>query len=185
VKTRNSSVAAIKTVVATLFFMPKTVKIHSTFRRWSYQKKFKNGEVILNTGLMLGYTKVGKDDEGRAVYEINEAEAEIVRRIYREYLAGTTVARICGELEADGILTKFGKTDVLLMEVAGYTPWKLSERMEIRNKVKEQNPDCKIVLVVDENTEEEIAEQVKQESRTIKTIFSYTNLSAQVTLICC
>ena len=75
--------------------------------------------------------------------------------------------------------------DVLLMEVAGYTPWKLSERMEIRNKVKEQNPDCKIVLVVDENTEEEIAEQVKQESRTIKTIFSYTNLSAQVTLICC
>ena len=109
-KTRNSSVAAIKTVVATLFFMPKTVKIHSTFRRWSYQKKFKNGEVILNTGLMLGYTKVGKDDEGRAVYEINEAEAEIVRRIYREYLAGTTVARICGELEADGILTKFGKT---------------------------------------------------------------------------
>ena len=51
--------------------------------------------------------------------------------------------------------------------------------------IKEQNPDCKIVLVVDENTEEEIAEQVKQESRTIKTIFSYTNLSAQVTLICC
>ncbi len=81
----------------------------STNIKWSYQKKFKNGEVILNTGLMLGYTKVGKDDEGRAVYEINEAEAEIVRRIYREYLAGTTIPRIAKGLEADGIPTKLGK----------------------------------------------------------------------------
>ena len=78
-------------------------------QRWSYQKKFKNGEVILNTGLMLGYTKVGKDDEGRAVYEINEAKAEIVRRIYREYLAGSTIPRIAKGLEADGIPTKLGK----------------------------------------------------------------------------
>ena len=51
---------------------------------------------------------------------------------------------------------------VLLMEVTGYTPWKLSERMKLRDAVKEKNPDCKIVLVVDENAEKEVAKQVKQ-----------------------
>lgn len=82
----------------------------STNIKWTYQKKFKNGEVILNTGLMLGYTKAGrKDEEGREIYEINEAEAAIVRRIYREYLAGTTITRICRGLEEDGIPTKLGK----------------------------------------------------------------------------
>lgn len=77
--------------------------------KWAYAKKFKNGEVILNTGLMLGYTKVGKDEEGRAVYEINEAEAKIVRRIYREFVSGLSVTRICRGLEADGIPTKLGR----------------------------------------------------------------------------
>ena len=50
----------------------------------------------------------------------------------------------------------------LLMEVTGYTPWKLEERMKIRNAVKAQNPECKIVLVVDENAEKDAARHVKQ-----------------------
>lgn len=50
----------------------------------------------------------------------------------------------------------------LLMEVTGYTPWMLSERMKIRNTIKEKYPECKIVLVVDENAEKEVAKQVKQ-----------------------
>lgn len=58
---------------------------------------------------MLGYNKVGKDEDGHVVYEINEAEAAIVRRIYREYLAGITITRICRGLEEDGIPTKLGK----------------------------------------------------------------------------
>lgn len=77
----------------------------STNIKWSYQKKFKNGEVTLNTGMMLGYLKTADGE-----YEINEEEAEIVRRIYREYLSGLTVTRICRGLEADGIATKLGKT---------------------------------------------------------------------------
>ena len=81
----------------------------STNIKWTYQKKFKNGEIVLNTGLMLGYVKAGKDADGRDVYEINEEEAAIVRRIYGEYLAGVTITRICRGLEADGILTKLGK----------------------------------------------------------------------------
>ena len=50
----------------------------------------------------------------------------------------------------------------LLMEVTGYTPWLLSERLKIRDAVKAQNPDCKIVFIVDENAEKEVAKQVKQ-----------------------
>lgn len=41
-------------------------------------------------------------------YVIAEDEAETVRRIYREYLAGIPVPQICRELEADGITTKRG-----------------------------------------------------------------------------
>ena len=34
--------------------------------------------------------------------------------------------------------------------------------MNIRNEVKAQNPNCKIVLVVDENTEKKLADKVRQ-----------------------
>ena len=50
----------------------------------------------------------------------------------------------------------------LLMEVTGYTPWKLAERMKLRDAVKQAHPDCRIVLVVDENAEKEVAKQVKE-----------------------
>ena len=50
----------------------------------------------------------------------------------------------------------------LLMEVTGYTPWKLYERLKIRDAVKQLYPDCKIALIVDENAEKAIARQVKQ-----------------------
>jgi hypothetical protein len=50
----------------------------------------------------------------------------------------------------------------LLMEVTGYTPWKLCERLKIRDAIKEIFPLCKIVFIVDENAEKEVAKQVKQ-----------------------
>ena len=50
----------------------------------------------------------------------------------------------------------------VLMEVTGYTPWKLEERIKIRNAVKALLPECKIVLVVDENAEKEVAKLVKE-----------------------
>jgi len=55
----------------------------------------------------------------------------------------------------------------LLMEVTGYTPWKLCERMKIRDAVKALNPECKIVLIVDENAEKEVAKQIKQAIGTV------------------
>ena len=52
--------------------------------------------------------------------------------------------------------------NVLIMEVTAYTPWKLEERMKIRDELKKNNPACKIVLVVDENTEKKLADRVRQ-----------------------
>lgn len=74
--------------------------------KWAWQRKFQKGDVTLNTSVMLGYRLAGKDENGHNVYEIVEEEAEIIRRIYREYLAGVSITRICKNLEADGIKTK-------------------------------------------------------------------------------
>ena len=54
------------------------------------------------------------------------------------------------------------QANVLIIEVTAYTPWKLEERMKIRDEVKAQLPNCKIVLVVDENTEKKLADKVRQ-----------------------
>lgn len=52
--------------------------------------------------------------------------------------------------------------NVLIMEVTAYKPWRLEERMKIRDELRRMNPNCKIVLVVDENTEKKLADQVRQ-----------------------
>lgn len=52
--------------------------------------------------------------------------------------------------------------NVLIMEVTSYTPCRLAERMKIRDELRKNNPDCKIVLVVDENTEKKLADKVRQ-----------------------
>ena len=51
--------------------------------KWSIRKRFEKGEGILNTKRFLGYDK---DMYGDLI--INEKEAEIVRRIFEEYLNG-------------------------------------------------------------------------------------------------
>lgn len=50
---------------------------------------------------------------------------------------------------------------ILIMEVTNYTPRKFEERIKIRNIVKEKNHDCKIVLVVDENANKNLADKVR------------------------
>ena len=54
-------------------------------------------------------------------------------------------------------LCKLYKPFVLIMEVTGYTPWKLCERMKLRDEVKRVCPDCKIAFIVDSNTEKQAA----------------------------
>ena len=72
----------------------------STNIKWAYQKKFQNGDIQLNYRRFLGYTR---DAEHNLV--IVPEEAEIVKRIYREYLHGYSVSKIAKGLTADGIET--------------------------------------------------------------------------------
>lgn len=67
----------------------------------------------------------------------------------------------------------------LLMEVTGYTPWKLEERLKIRDELKQIHPHCKIVLIVDENAEKKLAALVLQakKDRLIDN-FIYSSVSA-------
>ncbi len=52
--------------------------------------------------------------------------------------------------------------DVLLMEVTGYTPWMLSERLSIRDEVKRHVPSVKIVFLIDDKAEIALVEEIKK-----------------------
>lgn len=69
-------------------------------QKWRIKRNFENG--MPWNGAMLGYRLHG----GR--YEILEAEAQIVRRIYSEYLSGSGYAAIAKGLNEDGIPSRFG-----------------------------------------------------------------------------
>ena len=68
------------------------------------QFRYQNGQVQVNHNRFLGYTK---DEDGDLV--IDPEQAEIVKRIYREYLEGSSMDKIAAGLEADGVLTGAGK----------------------------------------------------------------------------
>ena len=74
----------------------KNVKLGIDFRN-------KQGKVQVNHNRFLGYTK---DAEGHLI--IDPEQAEVVKRIYREYLEGASMDMICHGLETDGILTGAG-----------------------------------------------------------------------------
>ncbi|MVX64212.1 recombinase family protein [Clostridium chromiireducens] len=68
------------------------------------QYRYQNGEVQVNHNRFLGYTK----DEDRNLV-IDPVEAEVVKRIYYEYLEGASLEQIGKSLEGDGIITAAGK----------------------------------------------------------------------------
>ena len=72
--------------------------------RWGQRKKISDGKFSLNYKHFLGYDK-GSD--GGLV--INEAQAEVVRRIYGDFLAGMSPYAIARKLTEDGIPSPAGK----------------------------------------------------------------------------
>lgn len=68
------------------------------------QYRYQQGEIQVNCNRFLGYTK----DENKHLVIVPE-EAEIVKRIYREYLEGASMLKIARGLEADGILNGAGR----------------------------------------------------------------------------
>ena len=71
---------------------------------WGQRKRFSDGKVRMNYKRFLGYDK---GEDGKPI--VNEAEAEIVRLIYRLFLNGKTPSGICKELQKMGIPTVSGK----------------------------------------------------------------------------
>ena len=71
--------------------------------RLGLQYRYQQGKVQVCTNRFLGYDK---DEDGNLV--INPEEAEVVKRIYREYLGGKSYYQIGQELSADGFRTAAG-----------------------------------------------------------------------------
>lgn len=65
-----------------------------------FQFRYQQGKIQVNHNRFLGYTK----DENKQLVIVPE-EAEVVKRIFREYLNGASLLQIARGLEADGILT--------------------------------------------------------------------------------
>lgn len=67
------------------------------------QYRYQQGEIQVNCARFLGYTK----DKNKRLVVVPE-EAEIIKRIYREYLEGASMLKIARGLEADAILNGAG-----------------------------------------------------------------------------
>ncbi len=72
---------------------------------WGRRKTFADGKVTFAYSSFLGY-EMGKDGN----LQIVEEQAEIVRRIYRDFLAGKTAYDIATRLTEEGIPTPMKKT---------------------------------------------------------------------------
>ncbi len=72
--------------------------------RWGIVRRFQQGKVRVNHKKFMGYDK---DENGELI--INEKQAKIVRRIFKEYLEGKSADKIAAGLTKDGILTVTGK----------------------------------------------------------------------------
>lgn len=74
--------------------------------RWGLVRRFENGIMSINHNKFMGYTK---DKNGDLV--IVPEEAEIVRRIFRLFLEGSSYVQIAKILESEGIPTVTGKKE--------------------------------------------------------------------------
>ena len=102
INTMDSKGEVLLTIMASLAqqeseSLSKNVKLGLQFR-------YQNGEVQVNHNRFMGYTK---DENGHLI--IVPSEAEVIKRIYLEYLQGSSLKQIGEGLEADGILTAAGK----------------------------------------------------------------------------
>lgn len=66
--------------------------------KWGIRKKFSDGKLHLNTNRFLGYDK---DENGNLV--INREQAEIVKRIFREFMDGINPDVICKRLNEEDV----------------------------------------------------------------------------------
>lgn len=73
--------------------------------RLGIQYNFQRGKPKLNYTCFLGYTKGPRDDKLTIVPE----EADIVRRVFRDFIEGMSISEIAGALQREGVKTPGGK----------------------------------------------------------------------------
>ncbi len=71
--------------------------------KWRIRKQFEEGIFHINTKRFLGYDA---DEHGNLI--VNEDEAGLVKRIYKDYLSGKGCHRIAKDLNTDGLVTVTG-----------------------------------------------------------------------------
>lgn len=67
------------------------------------------------------------------------------------------------ELTAE--MCRMHKPDALFMEVTGYIPWMLTNRLSICRAVREDEPECRIILAVEERADRQLAAEVTAAKR--------------------
>lgn len=72
--------------------------------KWTIQKNFKIGKAHLSPNRIIGYC-AGNEGE----WEIEPEQAELVRAIFREYIAGKSATQIAKNLNERGLRTGLGK----------------------------------------------------------------------------
>ena len=78
------------------------------------QFRYQEGKVQVNHNHFLGYTK---DEDGNLI--VDEEEAKVIRRIYREFLEGASLRDVAEGLELDGIKTGAKKNKWHLSTIHG------------------------------------------------------------------
>ena len=83
------------------------------------------------------------------------------------------------------LIQEFNRTaaNIVLMEVTGYTPWKIEERIKLRHQIKQIDANCKIAFLVDEKAEPAVAQKVlRAKTDGLIDQFIYTSISASYLL---
>ncbi len=95
----------------------------------------------------------------------------------KDYIFADAIVQVfAGDTESDFIVERVYTPEeihqysriatVVLMETTEFAPaYSFESRMKIREQLKKENPDCKIVLIVDENSEKNLADRVVDAKR--------------------
>ena len=129
-------------------------------------------------------SKTGKGDETQmprvVVNTQNYMFADMIKRTLESGDFSVTAVD-----KPEKLLPEFNRTaaNIVLMEVTGYTPWKIEERMKLRGQIRQNDPACKIAFLVDEKAEPAVAQKVRR-AKTDGLIdqFIYTSISASYLL---
>ena len=85
--------------------------------KWGKDKRYRQGIISAAYSHFLGYDKHPTDP--KIGFIVNKEQAEVVRKIYKEFLRGKTPTAICKLLESEGIKTPTGKDKWSVSTVTG------------------------------------------------------------------